>query len=66
MKKYRIVKQLFMTSSTIIAKGFLDRETADKECKGWNQGCDVYTHYFVECYGDKDLIKFENIKLNLK
>lgn len=66
MIKWRILKGMFMTSDTIVEKGFLSEEEAQEIADICNTECDAYTYYKVEAYQDESVIQFGNIKLKTK
>ena len=66
MRKWMIVKHMFMTSAQIVEKGFLDEESALVLAKRWDSESDAYTSYNVEAYEDDTTIEFGKIKLNIK
>lgn len=63
MIRWRVMQNMFMTSSVVVEKGFIYKEEAEAIADELNIDCDAYTHYYVEAYQSENILKFGNIKL---
>lgn len=68
MTKWMILKDMFMTSTVVVERGFLDKKEAESIANVMNHECDAYTYYHIQAYETDSVIEMENtnLKLNLK
>ena len=66
MTKWMILRQTFMSTMTIVKKGFIDEETAQELADEMNDKLSHHSRYLVQAYETESVIDMESLNIKLK